>query len=793
MNDNGPWNPYGDDPQSFDDWENQIPQDYDEDWQDNATCGNFNNLNGNQGNNWENPGSVRNNQTENPNGFDYNQFTPDNFDYGQEVDYGEPYQENQKPQKNKRQRKQKAPKEPRRAGCLTRLIIGLLKLLLIIVIIVCAIFFIIRYNNNKKLEAQISEVESSLIVMSPEEYISLKETKDSDIKGFTQEEKLNNGLDPADGSDTDGDGLTDKEEIEIYGTNPLKISTSGDLIPDGYKAKNKLSTSTYYDDPASVGYTVFDQYDNIEILDQTTNNSLMGIKEIDWVIEGVKATKAYKITNYTGKITIDFSKYILNNSKYKILKLEDSLDSTISEVKDKDGVVTLEIDEVGIKIGIVSLEDITYNNSFDLGNTSYSQEGIMIVSPITMLTGEMRVLIFEKSIISTNKPDRSKELTKRLTESLGVPVNVTHEYVDPIAYSIRKTIFESIQDGTIYKRVLSKIVEQTSESESNTNENEETALSFDEMPNYQKVLGLFYIYYNFQDENELLDQFKSESTENSEETIEEVVNSKPSTYISSFDVTKDAFPFKNIATVISPMGNCAGFSQITALLFNGRTVKTTNNQTFGSESYGYDITGYDEFKTLTDRYLYDYKTNSYWTDNYPNLSTLELSQMPNTDREFVKFIGFLWAENNAKSPSNIHCYNNEESWVTVEALKDYFASGDQVCSVSMLCPYGGHNVIAYGMYEDLDDPDVWYILVYDNNFPNHEYDGVKINNTIKVVKQEHFFGEPTFEFDYYPLPSLAPNYRFTSYTTKSKNSSNIRTALQMHELSFCDEMYNGIK
>ncbi len=36
----------------------------------------------------------------------------------------------------------------------------------------------------------------------------------SDIEGWTKLDKYKAGLDPNDGADTDGDGLTDKEEIE---------------------------------------------------------------------------------------------------------------------------------------------------------------------------------------------------------------------------------------------------------------------------------------------------------------------------------------------------------------------------------------------------------------------------------------------------------------------------------------------------------------------------------------------------------------------------------------------------
>lgn len=46
--------------------------------------------------------------------------------------------------------------------------------------------------------------------------------------------------------DFDGDGLTDEEEIEVYFSNPNKVSTSDDLYSDSYKVKNNLDINKQY-------------------------------------------------------------------------------------------------------------------------------------------------------------------------------------------------------------------------------------------------------------------------------------------------------------------------------------------------------------------------------------------------------------------------------------------------------------------------------------------------------------------------------------------------------------------
>jgi hypothetical protein len=52
------------------------------------------------------------------------------------------------------------------------------------------------------------------------------------------------------GSDSDGDGLSDGEELNTYGTNPLNEDTDGDGKNDGYEV------NVYGQDPAvSTEYT----------------------------------------------------------------------------------------------------------------------------------------------------------------------------------------------------------------------------------------------------------------------------------------------------------------------------------------------------------------------------------------------------------------------------------------------------------------------------------------------------------------------------------------------------------
>jgi ABC-type Na+ efflux pump permease subunit len=100
----------------------------------------------------------------------------------------------------------------------------LLFFIVIPIFIISLIIGIINFIKSAKESAATDEYLDSLPSMSAEEFLKndlerLK-TEPSDIEGKTKYEKMEMGLSPNDGSDSDGDGLTDKEEIEVYGSRP---------------------------------------------------------------------------------------------------------------------------------------------------------------------------------------------------------------------------------------------------------------------------------------------------------------------------------------------------------------------------------------------------------------------------------------------------------------------------------------------------------------------------------------------------------------------------------------------
>ena len=115
--------------------------------------------------------------------------------------------------------------------------------LVVLVIVGAAIkFFVLDKKAAPEIAAPV-KVETSIVpeVTPPPAEVPPEVTPppavDSDNDGLTDEEEIQLGIDPRN-PDTDGDGLFDGEEIKVYRTNPLDKDTDKDGFLDGEEVTN---------------------------------------------------------------------------------------------------------------------------------------------------------------------------------------------------------------------------------------------------------------------------------------------------------------------------------------------------------------------------------------------------------------------------------------------------------------------------------------------------------------------------------------------------------------------------
>jgi len=124
----------------------------------------------------------------------------------------------------------------------------ILIIILILIVIAGGVYLILRGRALQKA----GNVQQNINTTTPAESKAQIEAKkyqdiikelmvtDSDLDGLTNDEEKKLGTDP-NKSDTDNDGLLDKDEINIYKTDPLKADTDGDGYTDGYEVRHHMN------------------------------------------------------------------------------------------------------------------------------------------------------------------------------------------------------------------------------------------------------------------------------------------------------------------------------------------------------------------------------------------------------------------------------------------------------------------------------------------------------------------------------------------------------------------------
>ena len=676
--------------------------------------------------------------------------------------------------------------------------------LIIIVLLIVGYHFVSPYfgKMNAKMKEDkdyqnLVEWEDSLptgidIEAQFQRYLDLHGDEPSEIEGWTIRDKYNAGLSIDEGEpDTDHDGLTDKQEIEVYGSDPLKKSTADDLYTDGYKAEHGMDVTAYYEYEGEITYPG-NTVDYVTLLTPTVYNLEADIRQLEkdhYSVENYEIHAAYIFMDYNGKLNMDLS---------SVLR-EEGL-----SVKD---ATILQGAPIGTKFVISDYQPDDNGMLMDVDMESYT------------------VFLVAKCTSKDKTPGRSENLKFGRANANGLEDSDITGADGLVVYNMAAEAFGMIPE--IYYV--------------STGDEEKDRSVKDALINWADTkitdgdwiraggTGIFNIgsneKFNITDANCVaVSQDKLNKEKAKCQTIDNVLpgdshitcclwDSKTATWqdelfrytslddIVQFDVAEMAseshteqmkydyeFPFSNFCSIISPGGNCAGIAYITSYMYNNGTLPamtgsydfSDNNETgIKSEYYkdkmyfNIDATAGDNADLVSGAF-YDFqnadfvKTNTTKKITYNFLGeecediVMDTDKMGVPEQEYVYMVGCYWAFANKECKGHLR---RTDDLLDYQLIRDIMNKLDHnkmlylniiLVNAEEGTPVGGHavNIVSYEV--DPDDADTVYLYLYDSNFPHDARVGNGKVNTrngktyITVRREVLNDGKEIFKYEYCP-------------------------------------------
>lgn len=612
----------------------------------------------------------------------------------------------------------------------------------------------------------------------------------SDITGMTKADKVKKGMNAEDGSDTDGDGLTDKEEVEVYGTDPLKMSTAGDLMTDGEKVKAGL-------DPKEKSDKVPDKkYINKKADDVTFNATCAedfyayaapqdGIR----TLEGKDVYKTYIISGYSGNLTMSVKKitkenkvtpddlmvYVAEHGKPKAKSYKFTVNKkkiTLTKKLDGDKIYDVYIAkkkgifnstataympaaraaaeangaEIYEKAGIDDANNVSPLNAlagYATEDKGYEPDGIVYGFPLAVMVGSPLTVLYKEL--------PSKDATVAERENLVMAANQFQQTVN------RHTIL--LGDNKL--KVKSASAEEIRAVRDGMRKfypnGEWTGNDFhdQDLPAFLPKVG--YIYFTYETISNMTTLDGLMKTIEKQSTITRARTTGTEVWAPKFGYD-DILPFANIATGTSGHGNCVGMALTIASVYNNSglpkdtmvgsyTPQYFNNSAKDSEyqemKLTWDLSG-KKNATLFDKKL----------DDAIKLPHDCREGLTGDKAELANYITAMWAKGNDSSIKAVRdgempVYNKNNK-PNISVLYDTLEQLGEGKVVVLTLPMkltdgtaGGH-AINISRAVTLKPDSVWILYGYDNNYPYKEAVGTiaLICTKIKGTNQDYF----TFEY-----------------------------------------------
>lgn len=625
------------------------------------------------------------------------------------------------------------------------------------------------YINN---ENNISKNQSEMgyTTFSKKDYNKYLESQPSDIEGMSKYDKADEGLVIANNSDTDHDGLTDADEINIYKSDPLKLSTSGDLYTDGYKVANGMDINKEYEYTGPIEFKnnhcpeitleAEDAIDLSAVVKDVSNNTTdfesLGINNI---------YKTYEIYNYSNdKLTINLNNLLPEGVSQDDIGVYVYEGAFLNDLG-KTNSAGYDIDNNNMEVKYDFDSDKTYyillSNKVTFASTiksiteqkeekNASGIALMIHLPIiSSLTKFNQGYVFYYS----EMPNTDETLAFR--DNCFNYINNELTVSDNIWNQAFKRDYDIVNSE-------SKNVNITSKKEINK-----------KVEFLRKYLGIFEDddwrvnhWYEFLFAFTVFDYsdgtvIASNGLHGNNGSKEERKNYN--NYHTNFNQYVDEFSFQNFESEYGPSGNCLGIAHFISYLFNTGSYPSTGDY----NGIAWNLTTDPANDTLLSPGVFDYKDihfvddKSGWNDDYLSPESLSAGEY-----EFVKMIGAAFREGNDRIDHNSHVKINGDlnDYSTLQNIMNYIDQG-KVVNVCLALNNGTAHAITLYDYYWLDDEFVNF-RVYDSNIPQSDRENYHINADgasylqCKVVTQAD--GSQDFQYLYYPLRNNA-DYMASSY------------------------------
>jgi hypothetical protein len=567
----------------------------------------------------------------------------------------------------------------------------------------------------------------------------------SDIEGMSQYDKYIMGLDYHDGSDSDHDGLTDKEEIEIYGTDPLKMSTSGDLYTDGYKVANGMDTDNVYE-MSDITFE-YNECSEVELEADEVSDLMAVVEDVtdryslsDYGIGSVY--KGYSIYNYSGELSINLNDVFNANN----ISLDDIEIWTYEGTFLAYGLSEMETCKYVADNGIVTLE-----NNFEQGKSYYifitEKSGIAdkIVATAKKTFGSV------KTQINGSKDDEIVFLVEGSPLLWFLPSQVTVYYSKQDTDDADELAREKAYEIFGFDGSLKFVAMETSEINKRYNILKKIFSQGEYIENKEWDWSMLIYVYQYSDAGQIIATSSSANGTSTDDDERVEYNN----YHTSFDPYVDELPFQNFETEYAPNGNCTGIAYLTSYLFN-------NGYFPSSGSYNgieWKLSDDSDNATLTDKGLYDYKTRTFVDDNSGKYDSYIGGTLTDGETEFIKMIGACWQEGTDNLPyMNDYMISNDWSndWELAEKMMDYMNQG-KILNIGIYLRDGsGHEMTVYDYYFNTAGELIF--RVYDCNIPQDKMDEIELNcngacylQCKKVLRSDGTYG---MEYLYYPIKGL---------------------------------------